>query len=136
VVAHCGPDAFGNCIQVFQECFGTFVLKRLMALAYLVAVDRHGSFSEAANQCFVAQPTLSMQIQKLEIEWGVTLFDRGRKSVEATPIGKAAIDRAYRTLREVKTRLLEILRRSVLKGVPDGLKVKRRDWRIIGAKPA
>jgi LysR family hydrogen peroxide-inducible transcriptional activator len=71
-------------------------------LEYLVAVDRHGSFSAAAARCFVTQPTLSMQIQKLEAELGVTLFDRGRKPVEATPVGKAVIDRAYRTLREFK----------------------------------
>jgi len=78
-------------------------------LEYLVAVDRHGSFSEAANRCFVTQPTLSMQIQKLEVELGVTLFDRGRKPVEATPIGKAVIDRAYRTLREFSG-IVEVVR--------------------------
>jgi LysR family hydrogen peroxide-inducible transcriptional activator len=71
-------------------------------LAYLVAVDRHGSFSEAAARSFVTQPTLSMQIKKLEVELGVILFDRGRKPVAATPIGKAVIDRAYRTLREFR----------------------------------
>ena len=69
-------------------------------LEYLVAVDRHGSFSAAATRCYVTQPTLSMQIQKLEAELGVTLFDRRRKPVEATPIGKAVIDRAYRSQRE------------------------------------
>ena len=71
-------------------------------LEYLVAVDRYGSFSKAAARCFVTQPTLSMQIQKLEVELGVALFDRGRKPVQATPIGKAVIERAYRTLRELK----------------------------------
>ena len=71
-------------------------------LEYLVAVDRYGSFSKAAERCFVTQPTLSMQIQKLESELGVSLFDRGRKPVRATPIGHAVIDRAYRTLREFK----------------------------------
>lgn len=71
-------------------------------LAYLVAVDRYGSFSKAAERCFVTQPTLSMQIQKLESELDVTLFDRGRKPVQATPVGKAVIDRAYRTLKELK----------------------------------
>lgn len=69
-------------------------------LQYLVAVHRYGSFSEAAVRCFVTQPTLSMQIKKLEAELGVTLFDRRRKPVQATSIGKAVIDRAYRTLRE------------------------------------
>ncbi len=78
-------------------------------LEYLVAVDRHGSFSEAAARCFVTQPTLSMQIQKLEAELGVALFDRGRKPVAATPIGKTVIDRAYRTLREFKG-IVEVVR--------------------------
>ncbi len=78
-------------------------------LEYLVAVDRHGSFSEAAVRCFVTQPTLSMQIQKMEAELGVSLFDRRRKPVQATPIGKAVIDRAYRTLRELKG-ILEMVR--------------------------
>lgn len=71
-------------------------------LEYLVALDRHGSFSKAAAHCFVTQPTLSMQIQKLEAELGVPLFDRGSKPVRATPMGRAVIDRAYRALRELK----------------------------------
>ena len=71
-------------------------------LEYLVAVDRHGSFSKAAAGCFVTQPTLSMQIQKLEAELGVKLFDRGRKPVRATPMGKLVIERAYRALQEFK----------------------------------
>lgn len=71
-------------------------------LAYLVAVDRHGSFSEAAAHCFVTQPTLSMQIQKLEGELGVTLFDRRQKPVQATPLGRQVIDQAYRALEAFK----------------------------------
>ena len=71
-------------------------------LEYLVAVDRHGSFSQAAVHCHVTQPTLSMQIQKLEAELGAVLFDRSRKPVRATPIGRLVIERAYRTLREFR----------------------------------
>ena len=71
-------------------------------LEYLVAVDRHGSFSKAATHCYVTQPTLSMQIQKLEAELGVVLFDRSRKPVQATPVGRAVIEQAYRTLREFR----------------------------------
>jgi len=78
-------------------------------LEYLVAVDRYGSFSKAAEQCFVTQPTLSMQIQKLEAELGVNLFDRGRKPVQATPMGKLVIDRAYRALQEIKA-IAEVVR--------------------------
>jgi LysR family hydrogen peroxide-inducible transcriptional activator len=71
-------------------------------LEYLVAVDRHGNFSQAAAHCHITQPTLSMQIQKLEAELGVTLFDRSRKPVLATTIGRLVIERAYRTLREFR----------------------------------
>lgn len=78
-------------------------------LEYLVAVDRHGSFSNAAAHCFVTQPTLSMQIKKLEAELGVPLFDRGRKPVRATPMGRTVIDRAYRALRELNS-IAEVVR--------------------------
>ncbi|BBO75293.1 transcriptional regulator [Desulfosarcina widdelii] len=78
-------------------------------LEYLVAVDRYGSFSKAAEQCFVTQPTLSMQIQKMEAELGVSLFDRGRKPVQATPLGQLVIERAYRALQEFKA-IAEVVR--------------------------
>ena len=71
-------------------------------LEYIVAVDRHGSFSLAAEHCFVTQPTLSMQIQKLESELGVILFDRSKKPVQATSIGRLVIEQAYRALREFR----------------------------------
>ncbi|WP_157067696.1 LysR family transcriptional regulator [Desulfosarcina cetonica] len=70
-------------------------------LEYLVAVDRYGSFSKAAEHCFITQPTLSMQIQKLEGELGVALFDRSKKPVQTTPIGRRVIQQAYRALREL-----------------------------------
>ncbi|WP_319524024.1 hydrogen peroxide-inducible genes activator [uncultured Desulfosarcina sp.] len=78
-------------------------------LEYLIAVDRHGSFSKAAEKCFVTQPTLSMQIQKMEAELGVSLFDRRRKPVQATPLGQLVIERAYRALQEFKA-IAEVVR--------------------------
>lgn len=63
-------------------------------LEYITAVDTYGSFSVAAEKCFVTQPTLSMQIQKLEEELGVTIFDRGKKPIKATPIGEEIIKEA------------------------------------------
>ncbi len=52
----------------------------LTQLEYLVAVEKHGNFSKAAESCFVTQPTLSKQIQKLEEELGVIIFNREKKS--------------------------------------------------------
>ncbi|MWR86688.1 LysR family transcriptional regulator, partial [Escherichia coli] len=51
----------------------------LTQLEYILAVADTGSFSHAARQCHVTQPTLSMQIQKLEEELGVILFDRTKQ---------------------------------------------------------
>lgn len=72
----------------------------LQQLIYLVAIDRRGSFVEAAEECHVSQPALSMQIRKLENTLGVKLFDRGRQPIEATEIGRRLIRQARMTLRE------------------------------------
>ncbi len=72
----------------------------LQQLIYLVAVDRRGSFVEAAEECHVSQPALSMQIRKLENTLGVKLFDRGRQPIEPTEIGRRLIRQARMTLRE------------------------------------
>ncbi|NIM34523.1 MAG: LysR family transcriptional regulator, partial [Hydrotalea flava] len=53
----------------------------LVQLEYIVALDTHRHFSTAAAACFVTQPTLSMQIQKLEEELGVKIFDRSKQPV-------------------------------------------------------
>jgi DNA-binding transcriptional LysR family regulator len=57
-------------------------LPTLTQLSYLVAVAQSGSFGKAAEACRVTQPTLSMQIRKLEAELGVLLLDRSRQPVE------------------------------------------------------
>ena len=57
-------------------------------LKYLLAVAEHQNFTTAAEYCFVTQPTLSMQIQKLEEELGVSVFNRKKKPLELTPIGE------------------------------------------------
>lgn len=60
-------------------------------LEYITAVYTYKSFSVAANHCFVTQPTLSMQIQKLEEELGVMLFDRSKNPITATDVGEKLI---------------------------------------------
>ena len=74
----------------------------LVQLEYLLAVDTHRHFSTAAEHCFVTQPTLSMQLQKLEEELGVQLFDRSRVPVRPTEIGKEIIAQARIVIAESK----------------------------------
>src|SRR5690349_8790908 len=70
-------------------------------LRYVVAVARTGTFSRAAEQCHVSQPSLSQQIQKLEVELGERLFDRMKREARLTSHGEAFLRRAVRILEEV-----------------------------------
>lgn len=72
----------------------------LTQLEYIVALDTHRHFAIAAEKCFVTQPTLSMQIRKLEEELGVKIFDRTKQPVIPTEIGMAIIAQARVTLRQ------------------------------------
>ncbi len=63
-------------------------------LKYLLAVAEYKNFTIAANKSFVTQPTLSMQIQKLEEELDVKIFNRKKKPIELTPIGEKLIEQA------------------------------------------
>lgn len=69
-------------------------------LRYLLALDTHRHFGRAAAQCFVSQPTLSAQVQKLEEELGVLLFDRSRKPLAPTDLGRRVIAQARVALAE------------------------------------
>jgi LysR family hydrogen peroxide-inducible transcriptional activator len=72
----------------------------LSELRYLVAVADLRHFSRAAERCHISQPTLSVQLRKLEEFLGVTLFERGRGTVTITPIGERIVARARRILEE------------------------------------
>lgn len=74
----------------------------LVQLEYIIAVDTYRSFVAAAEKCYVTQPTLSMQIQKLEESLGVKIFDRSRQPVVPTEIGEKVIDQARTVLTESK----------------------------------
>jgi LysR family hydrogen peroxide-inducible transcriptional activator len=69
-------------------------------LEYVVAVDTYRHFATAADHCFVTQPTLSMQVQKLEEELGVKIFDRSKQPVVPTEVGIEIIEQARRILSE------------------------------------
>lgn len=72
----------------------------LVQLEYIVAVDTYRSFVGAAEKCFVTQPTLSMQVQKLEEMLNVKLFDRSKQPVVPTEIGTQIIEQARLVLQE------------------------------------
>jgi LysR family transcriptional regulator, hydrogen peroxide-inducible genes activator len=73
----------------------------LTQLEYILAVDQHRHFATAAAHCFVTQPTLSMQVQKLETELGIKIFDRSRQPVIPTPMGEMMLLQARKVMNEV-----------------------------------
>ncbi|MFT3700730.1 MAG: hydrogen peroxide-inducible genes activator [Agriterribacter sp.] len=86
-------------------------------LEYIIALDGSRHFTLAADHCFVTQPTLSMQIQKLEEELGVTIFDRSKQPVIPTETGKEIIEQA-RTILMHRNALQELV--QVKKGALTG----------------
>ena len=69
-------------------------------LYYVLAVAEHQNFTKAAKKCFVTQPTLSMQIQKLEDQLDIQIFDRTKKPIELTEIGKKIVSQAKNIVNE------------------------------------
>lgn len=80
----------------------------LVQLEYIVAVDTYRSFVGAAEKCFVTQPTLSMQVQKLEEMLSVKIFDRSKQPVVPTEIGSQIIEQARLILQE-SSKIKEII---------------------------
>ncbi len=69
-------------------------------LEYIVALSTFGNFKIASEHCFVTQPTMSMQVKKMEEELGVVLFDRSKQPVMPTDIGRVVIEQARKILSE------------------------------------
>lgn len=84
----------------------------LHQLRYFCAVAETGSFSRAAEQSHVSQPSLSQQILKLEDELGARLFDRLGRSVRLTDLGKAFLPRARAVLRELEAARGDVVERK------------------------
>ena len=89
----------------------------LSQLKYTLAVAEEGNFTQAAEKCFVTQPTLSMQVQKLEEELSVKLFNRNTKPISLTTIGTKIIEQAKIIVGESK-RMDDIV--SMEKGIIGG----------------
>ncbi|MEM6413131.1 MAG: LysR family transcriptional regulator [Pseudomonadota bacterium] len=83
----------------------------LKQLRYFLAVAEEESFSRAAKRMNMSQPPLSMQIQKLENELGVSLFIRGKRKISLTPAGSALIINAKRLL-ESEARIADDVRNA------------------------
>jgi LysR family hydrogen peroxide-inducible transcriptional activator len=69
-------------------------------LNYVLAIAEHKNFTKAAEKCFVTQPTLSTQIQKLENELDILIFDRSKKPIELTAIGRKIVQQARNIVNE------------------------------------
>ena len=69
-------------------------------LKYVLAVAEHQNFTKAAAHVFVTQPTLSMQIQKLEEELSILIFDRSKKPIELTEVGEKIVNQARNIVNE------------------------------------
>ncbi|NBO38041.1 LysR family transcriptional regulator [bacterium] len=93
----------------------------LTQLEYLVALDQHRHFGKAAKACHVSQPTLSMQLQKLEADLGVVFFDRSHQPLLPTAEGEPLIAQARVVLSE--TRRLTTLSKEDQKELKGELRV-------------
>ena len=69
-------------------------------LQYVLAVAEYKNFTLAAEKCFVTQPTLSMQIQKIEEELNILIFDRSKKPIKLTEIGQKIVNQAKNIVNE------------------------------------
>lgn len=96
----------------------------LTQLEYIVAVDTYRHFGKAAESCFITQPTLSMQIKKLEEELEIFIFDRSKQPLIPTDVGQRIIDQArvilkqseeiYNIVKEHKNQVSGLLRIGII----------------------
>lgn len=77
-------------------------------LKYVLAVAEYKNFTTASEHCFVTQPTLSMQIHKLEEQLEVQIFNRNKKPIELTEVGKKIVAQA-KTIVNESSRISDIV---------------------------
>jgi LysR family hydrogen peroxide-inducible transcriptional activator len=86
-------------------------------LKYCIAVAEYRNFTTAAQHVYVTQPTLSMQIQKLEQELDLKIFDRTQKPIGLTAVGEKIIQQAHLIVAE-SDRIQDVIQQE--KGVIGG----------------
>jgi len=74
----------------------------IQQLQYVVALDTHRHFVKASESCYVAQPTLTLQVKKLEDQISTVLFDRSSQPLKPTPMGEIFILKARQILKEIE----------------------------------
>lgn len=74
----------------------------IQQLEYIIALDTYRHYVTAAEKCFVTQPTITIQVKKLEDEIGVQIFDRSKTPITPTPAGEMILSKARTIIQEVK----------------------------------
>lgn len=97
ILGPCNRIALLNIIYLYIDNIYNMTL---VQLEYIVAIDTYRNFGVAAEKCFITQPTISMQVQKLEEDLGVVLFDRSKQPVVPTEMGLEILEQARIVLKE------------------------------------
>ncbi len=106
----------------------------LTRLEYFVAVAEELNFTRAASRLHVSQPPLTQQIQRLEVELGVRLFDRTTRKIELTAAGRAVLDEARNIL--ARYRQLPAMAHDATQGRVERLEIGFVPSAVIGIVPA
>ena len=68
---------------------------------YIIEIDKRGSISQTAKEIYIAQPNLSKAIKNVETEFGIQIFKRSSKGVQATRDGQNFLEYARKVIRDV-----------------------------------